>query len=51
MPQSTLILDDLRANYNSYLAANQICVYNPVSIMSALEEGAIRNYWVATGSR
>jgi hypothetical protein len=41
--------EDLKAHYNSYLAAGRISVYNPVSVMSAFEESTIGNFWVATG--
>jgi hypothetical protein len=47
--QSDLDLADLKAHYNSYLAAGHISVYNPVSIMSALKTSEIDNFWVATG--
>jgi len=43
-----LALNDLKAHYNSYLAAVSISVYNPVSIMSAFEQDSIENFWVAT---
>jgi hypothetical protein len=33
--QCELDPEDLKAHYNSYLAAGRISVYNPVSIMSA----------------
>ena len=44
--QSELALEDLTAHYKSYLAAVFI---NPVTIMSALEQDSIENFWVATG--
>ncbi|KIL58829.1 hypothetical protein M378DRAFT_170096 [Amanita muscaria Koide BX008] len=44
-----LELEDLKAHYNSYLAAGHISVYNPVSIVSAFEQSALGNFWVATG--
>ena len=47
--QCELALEDLKAHYNSYLAAGHISVYNPVSIMSAFEQDSIENFWVATG--
>jgi len=47
--QSELALDELKAHYNSYLAAGSISVYNPVSIMSAFEQNSIENFWIATG--
>jgi hypothetical protein len=47
--QCELALEDLKAHYNSYLAAGSISVYNPVSIMSAFEQNSIENFWVATG--
>jgi hypothetical protein len=47
--QCKLNLDDVRAHYNSYLAAGHISVYNPVSIMSAFQRSMIENFWVATG--
>lgn len=47
--QSTLTMQELEAQYNSYLAAGSINVYNPVSIMSALEQDSIVNSWVSTG--
>ena len=31
------------------MAAGQISVYNPVSVMSALSKSTIENFWVATG--
>jgi len=46
---SELELADLKAQYNSYIAAGQISVYNPVSVMSALSQSKIKNFWVATG--
>ncbi|KAH9974229.1 hypothetical protein BGW80DRAFT_1458312 [Lactifluus volemus] len=45
---SELELADLRAQYNSYIAGGKIGVYNPASVMSALEESEIKNFWVAT---
>jgi hypothetical protein len=47
--QCELELEDLKARYSRYLAAGHISVYNPVSIMSALEQVTIENFWVATG--
>jgi hypothetical protein len=50
--QRKLELEDLRAHYNSYNAggsAGRISVYNPVSVMFALKNSSIENYWVATG--
>ena len=47
--QSALALEDLKAHYSSYLAAGDISVYNPVSIMSAFAQDSIENFWVATG--
>ena len=50
--QSELKLEDLKAHYNSYIAASSaghISVYNPVSIMSAFKTSSIQNFWVATG--
>ena len=47
--QCELELEDLKARYSCYLAAGHISVYNPVSIMSALEQVTIENFWVATG--
>ena len=47
--QSELALEDLKAHYNSYLAAGHISVFNPVSIMSAFMKNMINNFWVATG--
>jgi len=47
--KSELELADLKAQYNSYIAAGQISVYNPVSVMSALSTSKIKNFWVATG--
>lgn len=47
--QCELELEDLKARYGSYLAASHISVYNPVSIISALEQSTIENFWVATG--
>jgi len=47
--QSELALEDLKAHYNSYLAAGDISVFNPVSIMSAFKKNVIDNFWVATG--
>ena len=47
--QCQLEPEDLKIHYNSYLAAGHISVCNPVSIMSAFEESAIRNFWVAMG--
>jgi hypothetical protein len=44
-----LEIADLKAQYNSYIAAGHLSVYNPVSVMSALEESRITNFWVATG--
>jgi len=49
LAQSELELADLKAQYNSYIAAGQISVYNPVSVMSALSQSKIKNFWVATG--
>ncbi|KAH9974258.1 hypothetical protein BGW80DRAFT_1491217 [Lactifluus volemus] len=49
LANSELELADLKAQYSSYVAAHQISVYNPVSIMSALSESEIQNFWVATG--
>jgi hypothetical protein len=47
--QSELNLEDLKAHYNSYIAAGHISVYNPVSIMFAFQKSSIENFWVATG--
>ena len=47
--QSKLELKDLKAHYGSYIAAGHISVYNPVSVMSALAQTYISNFWVATG--
>jgi len=47
--QSELALEDIKAHYNSYLAASHISVFNPVSIMSAFQKNMINNFWVATG--
>jgi hypothetical protein len=47
--QCELALEDIKAHYNSYLAAGHINVYNPVSIMSAFQQSRIANFWVATG--
>ena len=47
--KSELAPEDLKAHYNSYLAAGCIGLYNPVSIMSAFLEKTIGNFWVATG--
>jgi len=46
---SSLEIADLRAHYNCYITASDISVYNPVSVMSALETSEIKNFWVATG--
>jgi hypothetical protein len=47
--QCELELEDFKAHYSCYLAAGHISVYNPVSIMSALQQVTIENFWVATG--
>jgi hypothetical protein len=47
--QGELELDDLKAHYNSYIAAGHISVYNPVSVMSAFSASGIENVWIATG--
>ena len=47
--QSELALEDLKAHYSSYLAAGDISVYNPISIMSAFKKNVMDNFWVATG--
>jgi hypothetical protein len=47
--QPTLKFEDLKEHYDSYLAASEISVYNPVSICSALETNTISNYWISTG--
>jgi len=47
--QSELDPEALKAHYNSYLAGGRISVYNPVSVMSAFEQGEIDNFWIATG--
>jgi hypothetical protein len=39
----------IKAQYNSYIAVHEISVYSPVSVMSALKESGIKNFWVATG--
>jgi hypothetical protein len=39
--QCELAPEDLKAHYNSYLAAGQISVYNLVSIMSAFDQPAL----------
>ncbi|KIL70012.1 hypothetical protein M378DRAFT_156070, partial [Amanita muscaria Koide BX008] len=49
LAKTELKLADLKAQYNSYIAAGQISVYNPVSVMSALKTSEIKNFWVATG--
>ena len=49
MLQCELEPEDLKAHYNSYLAAGYISVYNPVSVMSAFHQSTIDNFWVATG--
>jgi hypothetical protein len=47
--QCELEPEDLKAHYNSYLAAGHISVYSPVLIMSAFQQSTIENFWVATG--
>jgi len=47
--QSQLDPEVLKAHYNSYVAAGLINVYNPVSIMTALAQSEIGNFWVQTG--
>ena len=47
--QCELKPEDLKANYNSYLAAGRISVYNPVSVVSAFQQSTIKNFWTATG--
>lgn len=44
LAKSELELADLKAQYNSYIAAGQISVYNPVSVMSALSNSVIENF-------
>ncbi|KAH9967466.1 hypothetical protein BC827DRAFT_1174355, partial [Russula dissimulans] len=48
LSKSTLKFEDLKEHYDSYLAASEISVYNPVSICSALETNTISNYWIST---
>ena len=41
--------EELKANYNSYLAAGHINVYDPVSVMTAFQQSRIENFWTAIG--
>lgn len=42
-------LEEVRAWYNGYLFGGQV-IYNPWSILMYIDEGALRPYWVNTGS-
>ncbi len=39
----------LKNRYAGYPCGNNARVYNPLSLISALEENALRNYWAGTG--
>jgi len=44
-------LDKLRRTYDGYhFAADSPGVYNPYSIINALSDGAVQNYWFSTGT-
>jgi len=42
-------LEEVRAWYNGYLFGGQV-IYNPWSILMYIDEGALKPYWVNTGS-
>ena len=45
-------LEQLKANYDGYhfSADNMVDVFNPYSLINALADGKIRNYWASSGS-
>ena len=45
------VLDQLRILYNGYrFSEKDVRVYNPFSVLNALQEHAYRNYWFETGT-
>ena len=47
--QSALTPDDIREWYDGYLTRNGKHIYNPNSVVCALENGACQSYWTTTG--
>lgn len=45
-------IEQLKANYDGYhfSADNMVDVFNPFSLVNALSDGKIRNYWAASGA-
>ncbi len=45
-------VEQLKANYDGYhfSADNMVDVYNPFSLVNALAEGKVRNYWASSGA-
>lgn len=42
--------DDLRIWYDGYYTASEQRIYNPRSIVSALKDNQLRNYWTSSGT-
>ena len=47
--QDKISLDDLKEWYNGYYTSSGIKIYNPRSVVCALEDGVCRSYWTNTG--
>jgi hypothetical protein len=47
---TSMTLTELRGSYNGYCFGKKTRVYNPLSVMSAISNEMIRNYWINTAS-
>lgn len=47
--QDTLTLSEISEWYNGYTAGNGIRLYNPRSVICALEDGCCQSYWTKNG--
>ena len=48
--QANMDLEDIKAWYDGYMIGSEVSVYNPWSVMEAVERGRCANYWSATGA-
>ena len=49
-PEPKITRDDLRIWYDGYYTASKQRIYNPRSIVSALKDNQLRNYWTSSGT-
>ncbi len=48
-PSPQVTLEDLEYWYDGYSLPNQVKIYNPRSVVLALERNSVRDYWTKTG--